>query len=142
MKIIGKEIIDEVNAEARRSPRLRMNRNIHETLDEPVHKMLNSLQPGTVMPVHRHLHPAKKETFVLLQGSLELRRYADDGSVLERHTLSRATGNVVCEIMPADWHSFTVLEPDTVILEVKQGPYVPLPPEDVLQVPPREGGAS
>lgn len=133
MKLIGKEIIVQVNEQARKSPRLRMNYNIHDTLDEPVHKMVNSLQPGTVMPIHRHLHPAKKETFVLLQGSLEVRRYNDDGSVAERHVLSRASGSIICEIMPEDWHSFTVLEPDTVILEVKMGPYIPLPEEDVMK---------
>jgi cupin fold WbuC family metalloprotein len=95
--------------------------------------MINSLQPGTVMPIHRHLHPAKKETFVLLQGKLEVRRYNDDKSIAERHVLSRETGDIICEIMPDEWHSFEVLEPDTVIVEIKQGPYIPFQEIDLLK---------
>ena len=133
MKIIGKEIISEVHRQSAESPRLRMNYNIHETLDEDVHKLLNSLQPGTVMPVHRHLHPAKKETFVLLEGALEVLKYNDDKTVAERYLMSRESGNVICEIMPEEWHSFNVLEPDTLILEIKKGPYLPFLEIDLLK---------
>lgn len=133
MKIIGKEIISEVHRQSAESQRLRMNYNIHETLDEDVHKLLNSLQPGTIMPVHRHLHPAKKETFVLLEGALEVLKYNDDKTVAERYLMSRESGNVVCEIMPEEWHSFNVLEPDTLILEIKKGPYVPFQEIDLLK---------
>lgn len=133
MKIIGKDIINEVHQKAKLSERLRMNYNIHETLDEDVHKLLNSLQPGTVMPVHRHLHPEKKETFVLLEGALEVLKYNDDNTVIERYLMSHESGNIVCEIMPWEWHSFNVLEPDTLILEIKKGPYIPFQKIDLLK---------
>lgn len=133
MKIINKEIIADLHQRAKESERLRMNYNIHESLDEEVHKLLNSLQPGTVMPIHRHLHPAKKETFVLLQGALEVRKYHDDKTIAERYLMSQENGNIICEIMPDEWHSFEVLEPDTLILEIKKGPYVPFQQIDLLK---------
>ncbi|MBQ6705349.1 MAG: WbuC family cupin fold metalloprotein [Opitutales bacterium] len=132
MKIISQQILDDVHAQAKVSPRLRMNYNLHETMDENVHKLVNSLQPGTLMPIHRHLRPPKKETFVMLAGALELKIYNDDGSVRESHILSRESGNLVAEIMPDEWHSFTVLEPDTAILEIKPGPYLPFQDIDLL----------
>ena len=133
MKIIGTKIISDLHTQAGESPRLRMNYNIHESLEEDVHKLLNSLQPGTVMPVHRHLHPAKKETFVLLQGALEVRRHNDDKTIAEKYVMSHESGNIICEIMPEDWHSFEVLEPDTLILEIKKGPYLPFQEIDLLK---------
>lgn len=132
MKIIGTKIISDLHTQAEESPRLRMNYNIHESLEEDVHKLLNSLQPGTVMPIHRHLHPAKKETFVLLQGALEVRRYNDDKTIAEKYVMSQESGNIICEIMPEEWHSFEVLEPDTLILEIKKGPYLPFQEIDLL----------
>lgn len=133
MKIINSTIIDNLHASARISPRFRMNYNLHESLEEEVHKLLNSLQPGTVMPIHRHLHPAKKETFVLLQGALEVRKYNNDKTIAEKYVMSRESGNIICEIMPGDWHSFVVLEPDTLILEIKKGPYIPFQEIDLLK---------
>lgn len=133
MKIINQEIIADLHQRAKESERLRMNYNIHESLDEDVHKLLNSLQPGTVMPIHRHLHPAKKETFVLLQGALEVRKYHDDKTIAESYLMSPESGNMICEIMPDEWHSFEVLEPDTLILEIKKGPYVPFQEIDLMK---------
>lgn len=133
MKIINQEIIADLHQRAKKSERLRMNYNIHESLDEDVHKLLNSLQPGTIMPIHRHLHPAKKETFVLLQGALEVRKYHDDQTIAERYLMSQESGNIICEIMPDEWHSFEVLEPDTLILEIKKGPYIPFQKIDLMK---------
>lgn len=133
MKIVGRDILEKIHSEAKASPRLRMNYNIHESLDEEVHKLLNSLQPGTVMPIHRHLHPEKKETFVLLGGALEVLKYDDNKNVIERYLMSFESGNIICEIMPDEWHSFHVLETDTLILEIKKGPYVPFQEIDLLK---------
>lgn len=133
MKVIGNEIIEMLNAQARENSRLRMNYNIHENMEETVHKLINSLQLGTVLPIHRHLHPAKKETFVLLKGELEVLRYNDEKEVIERHLLSENSGNCICEIMPEEWHSLNVLAENTVILEIKQGPYIPFQDIDLLK---------
>ena len=133
MKIIGKSIVAEVHEKSRISERLRMNYNIHESLDEDIHKLLNSLQPETFMPIHRHLHPPKKETFVLLQGAIEVLQYDDNKNIVERHLMSGESGNIICEIMTGEWHSLRVLEPDTLILEIKKGPYIPFQDIDLLK---------
>lgn len=116
MRIINQEIIADFHQRVKEAERLRMNYNIHKSLDEEVHKLLNSLQPGTIMPFHRHLHTAKKETFVLLQGALEVRKYHDDKTITEHYLMSLENGNIICEIKPDEWHSFEVLESDTLIL--------------------------
>lgn len=133
MKFITNLEIQKLHSDAKKNSRLRMNYNIHESLDEDIHKLLNSLQPGTKMPIHRHLHPPKKETFVLLQGSLEILKYSDDQTIVERYIMSRENGNILCEIMPDEWHSFTVLEPNTLVLEIKKGPYLPCADIDLLK---------
>lgn len=133
MKIIPQQILDETCQAAASSERLRMNYNLHDSLDEPVHKMINAFQPGTVLPIHRHLHPAKKETFVLLQGKLEVIIYNEDGTEKNRIELSKESGNLMVDLMPEDWHSIEILEPDTVILEIKQGPYVPFQDIDLMK---------
>lgn len=133
MKIIIQQILDETCQAAASSERLRMNYNLHDSLDEPVHKMINAFQPGTVLPIHRHLHPAKKETFVLLQGKLEVIIYNEDGTEKNRIELSKESGNLMVELMPEDWHSIEVLIPNTVILEIKQGPYIPFQEIDLMK---------
>lgn len=75
MKIVGSKEIDAVLSESRTIGRLRKNLNIHDSLDEPLHKLVNALLPGTVLPVHRHLHPPKKETIVLLKGCVIMEKY-------------------------------------------------------------------
>ena len=69
MKLISEELLDSVSHEARESSRLRMNYNFHESLDSPIHRLLNALEPGTYLPPHRHTD--KEETYVVLRGSPE-----------------------------------------------------------------------
>jgi cupin fold WbuC family metalloprotein len=81
MKIIDENLLSQVAAEARQSPRLRMNYNFHQSLQDKCHRFLNALEPGTQIPVHHH--PTKAETFVLLKGKVRVTTYNDDGEVLE-----------------------------------------------------------
>lgn len=71
--IIDEKLLDQVTVEAQASPRLRMNYNFHETLDAPAQRLLNALEPGTVLPIHRHMHTA--ETYVVLRGRLNVDFY-------------------------------------------------------------------
>ena len=64
--VIDKKLLDEVSAQAKNSPRLRMNFNFHQSLDEKCHRFLNAVEPGTEVPIHKH--PTKDETFVILRG--------------------------------------------------------------------------
>ena len=131
MKIINKELLDEITRQAKESPRLRMNYNLHDSLDAKTQKLLNALEPGTILPIHRH--PNTTETYLLLRGKLNVILYNDKKEVLETMHLDTANGNYGLDIPAGQWHSVEVLESGTVILEVKDGPYFPFQPEDILQ---------
>ena len=131
MKIINKELLDEITRQAKESPRLRMNYNLHDNLDAKTQKLLNALEPGTILPIHRH--PNTNETYLLLRGKLNVILYNDKKEVLETMHLDTANGNYGLDIPAGQWHSVEVLESGTVILEVKDGPYFPFQPEDILQ---------
>ena len=131
MKIINKELLDEITRQAKESPRLRMNYNLHDNLDAKTQKLLNALEPGTILPIHRH--PNTNETYLLLRGKLNVILYNDKKEVLETMHLDTANGNYGLDIPAGQWHSIEVLESGTVILEVKDGPYIPFQPEDILQ---------
>ena len=88
--IIDEKLLDKVSAQAKASPRLRMNYNFHQSLDEKCHRMLNAIEPGTDIPIHRH--PTKDESFVVMRGRVKSTTYNDDGSVLESVVLSQEDG--------------------------------------------------
>jgi cupin fold WbuC family metalloprotein len=129
--------LDQLAGVAQRATRRRQNRNLHAALTDPVQRLLNALEPGTYVPPHRHAAPAKWELMVLLTGRAVLLTFNDAGVVLERVDLDIRTP--VIEIPPAIWHTLTALDPQTVLLEVKPGPYVPVVPSDVAPWAPAEG---
>lgn len=129
MKLITEELLDNVTAQAKENDRLRMNYNFHETMDAPVHRMLNALEPGTYLPPHRHSD--KEETYLVLRGRLMAFFYDEEGNVTEKICLNPLEGRYGLEIPPRTWHSIIALESGTVIFEIKKGPYQPLSPEDM-----------
>ncbi len=127
--IINDELLDKVSAEAEARPRLRMNYNLHESIDAKAQRLINVLLPGTPLPIHRHKHTA--ETYVLLRGKMFVVFYDDLGGQTERYLLDPTQGNYGVQIPKGQWHTVEVIEPSA-ILEVKDGPYTPLQPEDIL----------
>lgn len=127
--IINNELLDEVTAKAENNPRLRMNYNFHECLDSKAQRLLNALLPGTVVPVHRHPHTA--ETYIILRGRMFVVFYDNLGAQIERHMLDPLKGDYGVHIPKGQWHGIEVLEP-SVIFEVKDGPYTPLNPENIM----------
>ncbi len=127
--IIDDNLLDEVTAKAEESPRLRMNHNLHDSLDAKAQRLINVLLPGTELPIHRHQHTA--ETYALLRGKMFVIFYNDLGEQTERYLLDPTIGNYGIHIPKGQWHGIEVLEPSA-ILEVKDGPYTPLTPEDIL----------
>ena len=75
MQLIDSDLLDQVSDSARKSTRLRMNHNFHDSLDAKAQRLLNALEPGTLLPVHRHLHTA--ETYLLLRGKIRVLFYND-----------------------------------------------------------------
>lgn len=130
MKIIDISLLDRVSVEAKESPRLRMNYNFHQSLDEKCHRFLNAVEPGTVVPIHRH--PTKDESFVVLRGKVRVFTYNDDGSVIESVVLCQEDGRYGVDIPKNVWHNLESLAPNSCIFECKEGPFVPHEEEGVL----------
>ena len=130
--IIDKSLLDQVSLQAKVSPRLRMNYNFHQSLDEKCHRMLNAVEPGTVVPIHRH--PTKDESFVILRGKVRVTTHNDDGSVIEDVVLSQESGNYGVDIPKNVWHKLESLESGSVIFERKEGPFVEHEEEGVLDL--------
>lgn len=127
--IIDKHLLDNISAKARSSERLRMNYNLHESLDAKAQRLLNALEPGTVLPIHRHQHTA--ETYILLRGNIDVIFYDDNGAESCRYTLCTTCENYGVHIPRGQWHTVEVYQP-SVIFEVKDGPYTPLEQCDIL----------
>ena len=132
MKIIDKQLMDEVSVQAKASPRLRMNYNFHQSLDDKCHRMLNAVEPGTVVPIHRH--PTKAESFVVLRGKVKVTTYNDDGSIRDFIILDPEKGRFGVDIPKNVWHTIESLESGSVIFECKEGPFVPHETEGVLDL--------
>lgn len=94
--------------------------------------MLNAVEPGTVVPIHRH--PTKDESFVVLRGKVRGNTYNDDGSVIENVVLCQEEVRYGVDIKKGVWHNLESLEPDSVIFECKEGPFVPHEVEGVMTV--------
>lgn len=122
LQVITKSLLDEVSAEAKASPRLRMNYNFHKSLDDKCQRLLNAMEPGTEMPIHHH---KVAEMYIIIRGRLEVETFDDDGNVIERQILDPKEGKYGIQIPANTWHSLKVFEPDTVIFEVKEGPFIP-----------------
>ena len=132
MKLIDKQLIDEVSRQAKQSDRLRMNHNFHQSLDDKCHRFLNAVEPGTKVEIHRH--PTKDESFVLLRGRVRVNTYNDDGIVMESVVLCPEDGLYGVDIPKNIWHNVECLKPDSVIFECKEGPFVPHEEEGILTV--------
>ena len=130
MKLIDEQLLDSVTVQAKDSERLRMNYNFHDRLDAPAQRLMNALEPGTVLPIHRHT--ATAETYVLLRGRIKVMYYDDDKKLVEECELNPKEGRYGVHIPKGQWHTIEVLESGSVIFEVKDGPYRPLGPEDIL----------
>ena len=127
--VVDAATLDALTAEARRSPRLRMNRNLH-AMDDPIHRLLNATEPGTYVAPHRHLASPRRETLSVVRGRGAVVVFGDAGDVRGIRVLAPGGPVLAIEIPPECWHTLVALEPGTVWFEVKAGPYVAPPPED------------
>ena len=131
MKIIDQKLVNDLATQAKRSPRLRMNYNFHQSLEDKCHRFLNALEPGTQVPVHHH--PTKDETFVILKGRVRVTIYNDEGEVVESCVLSHEDGVYGADIPKNAWHGIECLEP-SVLLECKEGPFIEHEVDGILQI--------
>lgn len=127
--IITKELLDELSAKAKASERLRANLDLRNSAEDQSQRMLNALEPGTVMPIHRH--HGSSETCVCVRGHFEEYFYDSEGRLTE--TVDMVPGGVVLNIEKGQWHSLRCIESGTILFEAKDGPYEPLGPEDIME---------
>lgn len=130
--IIDKMLLDQVTAQAKASPRLRMNFNFHQSLDEKCHRFLNAVELGTEVPIHKH--PTKDETFVILRGKVRVTTHRDDGSIIEDFVLCSEEGRYGVNIPKGVWHKIEAIESNSVIFECKEGPFVPHEQDGILEL--------
>ena len=139
--IIDNTLLDKLTAQAKESPRLRMNMDLRNSSADSSQRMLNAIEPGSVVPVHRHQKTS--ETVVVLRGCVVEEYYEDAGVLVESFVLgdchvADAPRNDVpmvyaLNIPAGQWHTLRALESGTVILEMKDGAYEPIGAEDVME---------
>lgn len=127
--VVDKKILDELTAKAKASERLRYNLDMRNTADDLSQRMLNALEPGTVMPIHRH--KSSSETCICIRGHFEEYFYDENGNQTE--TIDMVPGGVVLNIEKGQWHSLKCLESGTILLEAKDGAYHPLEEDEIFE---------
>ena len=129
--VIDNKILDDLSAQAKANPRLRQAMDLRNSPEDLSQRMLNALEPGTVMPIHRH--HASSETVVLLRGKIEWVFYDDNGNVTERVTLNANAEPRMLIVERDRWHSLVCLEEGSVLYESKNGAYQPLEEDEVME---------
>lgn len=146
---IDNQLLDTLSAQAKANPRLRQSYDLRTTPEDQSQRILNAVEPGTIMPIHRHRNTS--ETMVMVRGKLIERFYDDNGKITEEFVMaplvaeqgrstniSNSSNNSepsisMVQIEAGQWHSLEVLEEGTVIFEAKDGPYEPIKSEDIIQ---------
>lgn len=125
MKIIDRDVLMELSHQALKSNRKRVSFNLHSEFSDTLQRMVNVLESGTYVCPHMHKYPSKREIFVILQGSLLVCEFDDDGNITSHIELNKEKGNYITEIDPEIWHTIIPLSVNTAVFECKDGPYDP-----------------
>lgn len=139
VRIVDRATLDRLTAEAAASPRLRKNSNFHTSDEDACHRLLNAVEPRTYIQPHRHLGVGKEETVAVLRGQLGVLVFDEAGAVTRAFVMSPGGENVAVHVPRGIWHTWVVLEPGSVFLESKAGPYRPFSPEEKAPWAPPEG---
>lgn len=129
---LNTELFDKLTALAKASPRLRMNFDLRNTSDDKSQRMLNALEPGTVMPIHRHR--CSSETVTVLRGKVKWLYYDENGKLTDTFIVAPNSDLCGLSVPKGQWHSLECMESGTVILEAKDGVYTPLGVGDVMEL--------
>lgn len=127
---ISHEVLTELSTKAKANPRLRQNLDLRNSTEDLSQRMLNAIEPGTVMPIHRHRESS--ETCFCIRGHFEELFYDDNGVLTE--VIDMIPGGTLLNIPSGQWHSLRSLESGTVLFEAKDGRYAPLSEDDILKV--------
>ena len=128
---IDKQVLDQLTGQAKDNARLRMNLDLRTSSNDTSQRMLNALEPGTVVPIHRHC--STTETVIIVRGKVKEILFDEAGNVTEE-ILMEVGGNCPALQIPAgQWHTIEALESGTVIFEAKDGAFAPLSEMDIMK---------
>ena len=128
--VINIALLDSISEKAKDNSRLRQSFDLRNSEADNSQRMLNALEPGTVMPIHRHRNSS--ETMIVVKGSLKEYFYDDHGNVTGEWVCAPNTECIGVHIPAGQWHNLVCLEPGTVLFESKDGAWSPLADEDIL----------
>ena len=127
--IIEETLLNDLSVKAKESPRLRCNLDMRNSAEDQSQRMLNALEPGTLMPIHRYKESS--ETCICIRGHFEEYFYDENGNLTE--TIDMLPGGPILNIEKGQWHSLKCLESGTILFEAKDGPYRPLEEDEIFE---------
>ena len=130
--ILNKKLMDDLSAQAKENPRLRQAFDLRTTPNDSSQRILNAVEPGTILPIHRHR--GSTETIIVLRGKVVQHYYDDNGNKTASYELAPNSAQVGMSVPVGQWHALESLEEGSVIFECKDGAYQPLSAEDILEV--------
>ena len=133
--ILNKRLMDDLSAQAKENPRLRQAFDLRTTPNDSSQRILNAVEPGTILPIHRHR--GSTETIIVLRGKVVQHYYNDAGEKTASYELAPNSAQVGMSVPVGQWHALESLEEGSVIFECKDGAYQPLSAEDILEVDPK-----
>jgi cupin fold WbuC family metalloprotein len=145
MKVFSADYLNELTSQALTNPRKRQHRNIHESYADPCQRLFNAIEPDSYIRPHRHVSDSRDELLVAIRGLMALVTFDEQGKVtgvLRFGADGKEEGVAVGVEVPTDtWHTVIALEPSSVLLEIKAGPFDPNQPKDLAPWAPDEGTA-
>jgi cupin fold WbuC family metalloprotein len=145
MKAFDAQYLNDLTRQAKNSQRLRQHRNIHQNYQDACQRLFNAIEPGSYIRPHRHATEPREELLIAIRGSMALITFDHQGSVtgilrfgFEKQGSDLAAG---AEVASSIWHTVVALEPGSVLLEVKAGPFDPNQPKDLAPWAPEEGSS-
>ncbi|UFS71560.1 WbuC family cupin fold metalloprotein [Geomonas sp. RF6] len=139
MIVIDQQFLDEITEEAKGSPRLRKNRNLHHGDEAPCHRLLNAMEPGSYIMPHRHLSEFKDESLVIVRGALGVISFDEAGNVVDAVRLEAGGNGVAVNIPHGSFHTVVSFASGSVFFESKGGPYTPIAAAEKAPWAPEEG---
>ena len=130
--LLNKEFLDTLTTQAKASPRLRQHYDLRNSEHDSSQRMLNALEPGTVLPIHRHLHSS--ESVAMLRGKANWLFYDDQGNMTGKYLIEAGGESSGIVVPMGQWHTLECLASGTVIMEGKDGAFEPLTEEEILKL--------
>ena len=145
VKTFTSDYLGSLVAQARSSPRLRQNRNIHEDYADPCQRLFNAIEPGSYIQPHRHAVVPRAETMFAVRGSFVLVEFSDSGAIVgvEQFGVDDGSRRISAgvEVPPGCWHTVLAMQEGSVLLEVKAGPFDPVRPKELAPWAPDESAS-